>query len=69
MNELSEKEKELLDLLQVFWVKYINLYNYDASSGETPHRDIAATVVELQNIQNRLLARVVRRANPERFTD
>jgi hypothetical protein len=65
---IDEQEQELLDILQVFWSKYAVMYNYIVEEGESPHRDIIVIVTDLQNIQNRILARTVRRNMPERFT-
>ena len=62
------QEQECLDILQIFWAKYAIMYGYIVGEGETPHRDISATVLDLQNIQNRILARTVRRNMPEKFT-
>ena len=66
---MNKEEQELLDILQVFWAKYSLLYGYTVENGESPHRDIQATVIDLQNIQNRILARIVKKSNPERFSE
>ena len=64
---MNKEEQECMDILQLFWVKYTQLFKYE--EGCPVHRDITVTVQDLQNIQNRILARGVRRNNPNEFSE
>lgn len=61
-----EKVVECLDSLADFWSKYTKLLTNDQTIPDIPI-DIRMTEYDLKNIQNRILALLVKKDNPELF--